>query len=286
MGLKTLMAVRAGLAAVFMGAMATVTAAQSFTIGSINVDGNRRIETSTIANFTGITPGATLDAAALNTAIQNVRASGLFETVTPDVRGGVLFITVAEFPTVNVVDFEGNNRLSDDILKTLVRAAPRRVFSADQVEADATRIAEAYANQGRIAATVTPRIIKRSDNRVDVVFEIIEGAVIEIERISFVGNRSFSDRRLRRVLESKQAGIFRLFVTRDVFIEDRLDFDRQVLADFYASRGFIDFQILSINAELNQTRDAFFITFQVREGQQFVVWGCIHHKRYTRCHPQ
>ena len=128
MGLKTLMAVRAGLAAVFMGAMATVTAAQSFTIGSINVDGNRRIETSTIANFTGITPGATLDAAALNTAIQNVRASGLFETVTPDVRGGVLFITVAEFPTVNVVDFEGNNRLSDDILKTLVRAAPRRVF--------------------------------------------------------------------------------------------------------------------------------------------------------------
>ena len=269
MGLKTLMAVRAGLAAVLMGAMATVAAAQNFTIESIVVDGNRRIETSTIANFTGITPGTTLDAAALNTAIQNVRASGLFETVVPDVRGGVLFITVEEFPTVNVVDFEGNNRLSDDILKTLVRAAPRRVFSADQVEADATRIAEAYANQGRIAATVTPRIIERSDNRVDVVFEIVEGAVIEIERISFVGNRSFSDRRLRRVLESKQAGIFRLFVTRDVFIEDRLDFDRQVLADFYASRGFIDFQILSVNAELNQTRDAFFITFQVREGQQF-----------------
>ncbi len=74
-------------------------------------------------------------------------------------------------------------------------------------------------------------------------FEINEGRVVEIERISFVGNRAYSDRRLRRVLETKQAGLFRQIIQRDTFVADRIEFDKQVLRDFYLSRGYVDFQI-------------------------------------------
>ena len=165
--------------------------------------------------------------------------------------------------------FEGNDRLGDSQLSALVRSQSRRVYSVSQVRDDANVIAEAYANQGRIAASVEPRIIRRSDNRVDVIFEIAEGGVVEIERLSFVGNRTFSDQRLRRVLNTKQAGLLRLFVQRDTYIEDRVEFDKQVLADFYNSRGYIDFQIQSVTSELSKTRDSFFLTFRVQEGQQF-----------------
>ena len=83
---------------------------------------------------------------------------------------------------------------------------------------DAAAIAEAYRVEGRLAATVDPKIIRRSDNRVDLVFEINEGKPVEVERLSFVGNRAYSDRRLRQVLETKQAGILRQIIGRDAFV--------------------------------------------------------------------
>ena len=165
--------------------------------------------------------------------------------------------------------FEGNKRLKDDELREVVESKERRAFSASQAESDASAIAEAYSVQGRIAARVTPRIIRRSDNRVDLIFEIFEGDVVEIERLSFLGNRVFSDRRLRRVLQTKQAGIFRALIKSDTLIAERVDFDKQLLQDFYFSRGYVDFRIVSTNAQLTKKRDGFFLVFKVQEGQQF-----------------
>ena len=154
-------------------------------------------------------------------------------------------------------------------MSALVSSTERLVFNPTVAETDAIKISEAYSNSGRFAAQVTPKIIKRSDNRVDVLFEIFEGDIIEVERLSFVGNRVYSDSRLRRVLGTKQAGLFRALVKSDTFVEDRIEFDKQVLSDFYVSRGYIDFRTNAVNAELTQERDGHFIAFNVQEGQQF-----------------
>ncbi|WP_347820018.1 outer membrane protein assembly factor BamA [uncultured Planktomarina sp.] len=249
--------------------MVQAAQANNFEITEIIVDGNRRIETETIRSYTEIETPGVLVIGEVNDAVQRVRRSNLFESVTAEVQGNRLKITVVEFPTVNEVVFEGNDRLGDKQLSAVVRSQSRRVYSVSQVRDDANAIAEAYANRGRIAASVEPRIIRRSDNRVDVVFEIAEGGVVEIERLSFVGNRTFSDRRLRRVLNTKQAGLLRIFIQRDTYIEDRVEFDKQVLTDFYISRGYIDFQVQSVTSELSKTRNSFFLTFRIQEGQKF-----------------
>ncbi len=127
-------------------------------------------------------------------------------------------------------------------------------------------IAEAYRVSSRLAATITPKIIRRSDNRVDLVFEITEGKVAEIERLSFVGNKAFTDRRLRQVLETKQAGFLRTFIKKDSYVPERLELDKAVLTEFYKSRGYIDFQVLDASADFSRERDASFVTFTVREG--------------------
>jgi len=103
------------------------------------------------------------------------------------------------------------------------------------------------------------------------VFEIYEGNVVEIEKISFVGNREFSNRRLRRVLSSKQAGFLRKIILRDTLIEEKISLDRRLLADFYRSRGFADFKINGVNTELTEEKDGFFITYNITEGPQFTV---------------
>ncbi|MEL6226870.1 MAG: outer membrane protein assembly factor BamA, partial [Pseudomonadota bacterium] len=243
--------------------------AQTFNFSRIEIDGNARIGRSAILSQAGIAPGQTLKAGQLNDAFQSLNNSGLFESVELTPQGSTLRIVVVELPTINRIAFEGNRRIDNDALRAVVVSSERRVFNPAQAERDAAGIAEAYANAGRIAARVTPRIIQRRDNRVDLIFEIFEGDVVEIERLSFVGNRVFSDRRLRRVVDTKQAGLFRQLVQADTLIEDRLQFDQQVLRDFYLSRGYVDFRVNSVNAELTEERDGYFLVFNVQEGQQF-----------------
>lgn len=240
-------------------------------VSSITVDGNLRIPDSTIVSLLGLTPGAVASDGEINDALQRVLASGLFETVEITPRGNGLLVVVVERPTVNRISIEGNRRLDDEELLAEISSAPRRVFSPTQAQADAKAIADAYTRRSRIAAQVTPRIIRQSDNRVDLVFEISEGRVVENERVSFVGNRAFTDRRLRRVIDTKQAGFLRALVGRDTFVPERIAFDRQLLTDFYRSRGYVDFEVLDVTTEFSRERDATFLTFNVREGQSFKV---------------
>lgn len=243
--------------------------AQTYRFNSVAIEGNQRVDPATVLTYAGISRGETVTAGQLNDAYQRVLDSGLFETVQMVPQGGRLLIKVTEYPTINQISFEGNRKIKDDDLEGIVESRSRQVFSPSRAERDAAEISNAYVQNGRVAARVTPKVIRRSENRVDLVFEIFEGRGIEIERVSFVGNKAYSDRRLRRVVESKQAGLLRALIARDTFVEDRLAFDQQVLTDFYQSRGYVDFRVTGTNAELARERDGYFVTFNIQEGQQF-----------------
>lgn len=261
----------AGFATVQVGFVPVPAVAQSYSFSTVDVNGNLRVDDATVLSYAGIKPGQALSAAQLNDAYQRIAGTGLFETVSLEPRGNTLVINVQEFPTINVISFEGNKRLKDEALQELIQSKSRRVYAPSVAEADAAAIAEAYRQQGRIAAAVQPKIIRRSENRVDLVFEIQEGQVSEIQRLSFVGNRNYSDDRLRRVLATKQAGLLHQFFSNDTLIEDRIAYDRQLLTDFYHSRGFADFQVLSVSSELDRNRKGFLLTFNLREGQRFRI---------------
>ncbi|VAV95535.1 Outer membrane protein assembly factor YaeT [hydrothermal vent metagenome] len=257
------------LIAITFLALPTNADAQSYRFSTVAIEGNRRIDPATVLSYAGIARGETVTAGELNAAKLRIEASGLFKTVEIEPQGGRLVIRVEEFPTINKIAFEGNKKLKDDDLAGFIESRSRQVFSPTTAERDAAVIAEAYLQNGRTSARVTPRVIRRSDNRVDLVFEIFEGKKIEVQRIGFVGNRAYSDRRLRRAISSKQAGLLRALIEKDTFIADRVEFDKQILTDFYQSRGYVDFRVTGTNAELARTRDAYFVTFNIQEGQQF-----------------
>lgn len=249
--------------------LAMQASAQSFVFNTVQIDGNQRVEDGTILSFAGISRGTAVSTGELNDAAQRIRESGLFESVDVSTSGNTVIIAVTEWPTINQINIEGNTKLRDAELLAVVSSQPRRVYTPTQAERDTAAISEVYATKGRINAIVRPRIIKRSDNRVDLVFEVVESGLTEIERISFVGNRSYSEGRLRRVLETKQAGILRSIIGRDTFVEDRIAFDRRALTDFYQSRGYVDFEVQNVDVALTREREAYLVTFNVQEGQQF-----------------
>lgn len=238
---------------------------------NVTVEGNDKVDVPTIVAFLGLPAGQVVSDAALNDAYQRIVASGLFARVELVTGAESLLIKVVENPMIGTIDYQGNALIKDPDLEKFIKAKQGQIYSPALAEADAAIIAEAYRQNGRMAATVTPRIIRRDNNRVDLVFEIVEGSVAEVARVSFVGNKDFSDYRLRQILSTKQAGILRNLIQRDMFQIDRLETDKKLLADFYLSRGYLDFQILDAGATYARDRDATFMTFTISEGQSFTV---------------
>ena len=246
----------------------TKSFSQEGTISSIIVDGNKRITSETIIAISKIENGALYSPSQLNSALQLIKKSTFFKTATVSFVNNILTINVVENPTINTINFEGNSTLKDENLSELIFSKERQTLSISKTEKDSDVIASAYADTGRISASITPKIVELSDNRVDLIFEITEGRITEVEKITFTGNRIFSDFRLKGVISTKQAGIFRRFINSDTYAEDKLNYDTELLQKFYINKGYIDFELVS-SVELTRKKDAFLINHSIKEGQQY-----------------
>jgi outer membrane protein insertion porin family len=241
---------------------------QENTISSIVVDGNKRITNETIIAISKIEEGVSYSPSQLNSALQLIKKSTFFKTVTVSFDNNILKINVLENPTINSINFEGNSIFQDVNLSELISSEERQTLSISKIEKDSDMIATAYADTGRISASITPKIVELSDNRVDLIFEISEGRITEVEKITFTGNRIFSDLRLKGVIATKQAGIFRRLIKSDTYVEEKLNHDKELLQNFYINKGFIDFEVKT-SVELTRAKDAFLISYTIKEGQQY-----------------
>jgi outer membrane protein insertion porin family len=239
------------------------------TISEIRVEGNQRIEPATIISYMEVSAGDTFDTIKSNEAVKKLFATGLFADVGIDIDGNVLIVRVAENPIINRLAFEGNRRIDDETLQAEVTLRPRVVYTATKVQSDAKRILDIYRRSGRFAATVEPKVIPLDQNRVDLVFEINEGEVTEVRRIDFVGNENYGDGTLRGEILTTESAWYRFFATSDTYDPDRITVDREALRNFYLDEGYVDFRVVSSVAELSPSRDAFFITFTVDEGERY-----------------
>ncbi|MEX2649169.1 MAG: outer membrane protein assembly factor BamA [Alphaproteobacteria bacterium] len=243
--------------------------AQSGLIANVRVEGNQRVEAETIRSYMAVGPGEPGDAAAVDRSLKQLFATGLFADVTIRREGDDLVVRVIENPIINQLAFEGNNRIEDEELEAEVQLRPRVVYTRAKVQADVARILEIYRRSGRFAATVEPKVIRQEQNRVDLIFEIDEGARTKVRRISFVGNERFSDAELRDVILTKESAWYRFFTEDDTYDPDRLSFDRELLRRFYLSKGYADVAIVAATADLTADRGDFFITFTVEEGDRY-----------------
>lgn len=239
------------------------------TLEGIRVEGTQRIEAETVRSYIGLQEGDPIDPTQINKALKALFATEYFADVRMALEGRTLVVTVVENPIINRIAFEGNQRIDDETLESEVRLRPRLVYTRTAVQNDVRRILELYRRSGRFAATVDPKVIQQRDNRVDLAFEIDEGPLTGIEKISFIGNRYFSDGALREEIQTKESRWYRFLSNSDVYDPDRLTFDRELLRRFYLAEGFADFRVVSAVAELTEDRENFFVTFTIEEGDRY-----------------
>jgi outer membrane protein insertion porin family len=243
--------------------------ARAQTITEVVVEGTQRIDPATVRSYLLLRPGDQVDADKLDRSMKALFATGLFSDVTIDRQGSRLVAKVVENPIVNRIQFEGNRKLTDEVLIQEIQLKPRQVYTRTKVQNDVKRLIDIYRRAGRFAATVEPKVIELPQNRVDIAFEVVEGDVTSVRKIAFVGNQHFSEARLRDVLNTKESRWYRFLSTADTYDPDRISFDRELLRKFYLAQGYADFRVVSAVAELTPDRESFFVTFTVDEGERY-----------------
>src|SRR3989304_2222884 len=205
---------------------------------AIQVQGNKRVDADTIRGYFNLKPGERLDAAKIDEGLKALYATGMFEDVRIGQAGGRVIVTVVENPVINRVAFEGNRRVKDEQLIAEVQSKARSPLSRPVVQADVQRIIEIYPRGGRFAVRVEPKIVDRPNSRVDLVFEITEGDKTTVRRIVFVGNKAFSDWKLKDVITTGHTNLLSFLKNNDVYDPDRVNADQELLRRFYLKNGY------------------------------------------------
>jgi len=251
----------------------TADYARAQTASQIVVEGNKRVEAETIRSYfrAGGGPNERLDAAHIDAGLKALYQTGLFQDVKINQQGGRVIVSVIENPVINRVAFEGNKKAKDEQLAAEIQSKARGTFSRATVQADVERIVDVYHHSGRYDVHVDPKIIELPNNRVDLVFEINEGAKTGVASINFVGNKHFSDYRLSDVIKTGVTHWWSFLKNNDIYDADRIEVDRDLLRRFYLRNGFADVRIVSANAEYDPARKGFVITFTIEEGDQYKI---------------
>ncbi|TPM96532.1 outer membrane protein assembly factor BamA [Mesorhizobium sp. B2-1-3A] len=248
--------------------VATSTA-EAAVVSRVEVTGNQRVDAETIRNYITIKPGKAFSSSDIDAAVKALFGTGLFSDVQINQVGSTLVVKVAEYKVVNQVLFQGNKKIKDPALQMAIQLKPRGTFSQATLDADVEQIKGAYKHIGRDDAGVTAQVMDLGDNRVNVVFHITEGDRTQIAAINFVGNSAYSSRRLSDVINTKRSSWVSFILRDDVYDEDKLRADQELLRRFYYNHGYADFQVVSAVGELDSATNKYTVTITVQEGERY-----------------
>ncbi len=236
----------------------------------IVVQGNTRLDSSVVIRDSLIDIDNTKPKD-LSYAIKNLYKTGYFENVNIFKKDNTIFITVKENPLIDQISIEGNSEISDELILAELESKARSVYSTDVIKNDVKKIQTIYKRGGYFSTFVEPKYIRLDQNRVNLVFEVFEGKEATIKKINFINNQVFSDSTLRDVISSSEFRWYEFWGSNDRFDRDRINYDKDLLKEYYYKNGYIDFRVISANSSLVKNKKDFIVNFNLSEGKRYKV---------------
>ncbi|MBC7961776.1 MAG: outer membrane protein assembly factor BamA [Steroidobacteraceae bacterium] len=254
----------------------TATArAEGEKIVEVQVQGNRRIESAAILNVLKIHAGDNLYNDKTDADIRSIYKLGYFQDVQALTeqtdKGTVLIYTVLEKPIVRTIKFEGNKELTTDKLKEALVFRQNAIFSTKDLTSSVAKIKKLYGDDGYYLADIQTHIDKSSPTDLSVTFKIVEGKKILIQDIRFDGNKAFSNRKLRGVMETKESWFMSWLTSAGTYKEEVLKNDALLISDFYLNNGFINVKVGEPLVKLNDAKTALEVSIGITEGDQYRI---------------
>ena len=238
-------------------------------IKNIKVEGLQRISYETVLSYGDLSIDKNYSEDLSNNAIKKLYETQLFSDISINYLNNILTILVKENPTINLVLFEGNKSKKDEDLIDELKLKERSVFSRSRVKEDVRRLLELYQRSGRLSAQIDPSVELLKNNRINLIYNIDEAEVSKISKISILGNKVFSDKEIKRVMTTKTRSLLKFWSSGGQYDPDRIEYDKELIKDFYNKNGYVNFEFTSSIAQLINNSNKFEILLSVSEGEKF-----------------
>ena len=262
------------VAALFLGWVLRVVAADSFVVSDIRVEGLQRISAGTVFNYLPVKAGDTIDETATADAIRSLFKTGFFKDIRIEREGNDLVVFVTERPAIASIDFAGNEDIkTEDLIEQLkqVGFAEGRVFNQSDFDRVKQELQLFYFGLGKYAVDIDTTVTPLDRNRVGILFNVSEGRVARIKDINIVGNEIYEDSDLLDLFTLSTTGLFTWISKRDQYSRQKLATDLETLRSFYLDRGYINFSIDSTQVSLTPDKSDVYVTVNVNEGDQYTI---------------
>lgn len=253
----------------------TIVYAEGEKLAEIRIRGNNRIESSAILNVIKTHAGDTLDNDKTDADIRAIYKLGHFQDVQAlkeeSDKGTVLVYSVQEKAIVREITFEGNKEITTEKLKEALEFRQNAVFSAKDLARSVAKIKKMYGDEGYYLAEVQTQTKQNSPGEIAVTLTVAEGDKILIKDIRFDGNKAFSDRKLKGVMETKEKWFMSWLTGAGTYKEEVLKNDALLIADHYLNIGYINIKIGEPTAKLNESKNALDVYIGITEGEQYRI---------------
>ena len=211
----------------------------------------------------------------LSKAIKTLYATKKFDDIEARVvpadgnRVDVIFIVTPK-PVVDKIIFKGNKLISTSKLEGEILNKKDSSFDERTLSEDLQKLYASYQNKGYHDAIIKQEVVKKDANSVQIVYNIVEKPRYKTRGLDIIGNTAFSDRQLRRMMETDVSFWGYVFPV-GYFNEAELKNDLDVLRQAYWNRGYLDFLIGKIDRLSDTAENKMYVVIHVEEGPQYTV---------------
>ena len=263
--------------AVVVGVVVTATplAAQGErSIARVSIAGNLRVEEDAIRVHLRSQPGQPFDQETLDRDVRAVYAMGFFDQVDADLEPVernqvVITFRVKERPLVRTIKVEGAKKVKREEVESALKVRPHTILDPEKARQGLEAAKKLYVEKSYLDAEITYRTELVGENEVDVFYTVTEHDPVRVTEVAFEGNRAFSGRKLRGVLQTRKAWLFSFVTGSGVLNRDVLRTDVERLTAWYYDHGYVTVRVDEPRVERRD--DGLHVTFKVDEGDQFRV---------------
>ena len=249
--------------------LSNVSIANENKIVSIDVIGTQRIDIETVISYSKIEIGDIYSEEIGNEILKDLFNTNLFSNIEISFENNLLSINVKENPTINFVKFSGNSKVKDEDLLIEISLKERSVYSRSKVKKDIERMLSLYQRSGRLSTEIEPTVDILDNNRINLTYNIEESDIAEVSKIIILNNKYFSSSKIKSIMKTKEKKLLRFLSSADRYDPDKLEYDKQLVTEFYNNNGYPEFKFTSSIAQLSLNKNDFEIILSVSEGDRY-----------------
>ncbi len=237
-------------------------------VEKITISGNDRISNETIQMFSEVSINDDLKKFEVNSVLKRLYNTNYFENVSVSFNNNTLEIYVKENPIIQNVSYNGikANKIKDEVSKNL-NLKSRSSFSKNLLEKDNEIIKDVLKKLGYYFPQIDVYIEQLSDNKINLEYNIDIGEKARIEKISFIGDKKFKDKKLKSVIITEEYKFWKFITGKKFLNESLIELDLRLLKNFYLNKGYYNVQIDSSFAKLIDS-NSFELIFNINSNER------------------